>query len=140
MCFYSKTKRNLILKKYLHYDHGQLAPYYPPLQFTLTEGDTVYFDFYTDNLSLADSLIYSRCYINNYIYSAGFHSVYPDSMAIYGNLYRGWGQFSYYGNTSTIDESSLIIDQTLIDTTLWENFPFSDIENNMYNWDFDTLD
>ncbi|MFY9418271.1 MAG: toxin TcdB middle/N-terminal domain-containing protein, partial [Bacteroidales bacterium] len=107
----------------------------------LTEGDTVYFDYYTDNLSLADSLLSSGCYINNNNYPlAGFYSVYPDSMAIYGNLYRGWGQFSYYGNTSTIDESALIIDQTLVDTTEWTNFPFSDIENNMYTWDFDTLD
>ena len=59
--FTVKTKRNLILKAYLHYDHGQLAPINPPLLFILTEGDTVYFDHYTDNLQL---ILPAWCYIN----------------------------------------------------------------------------
>ena len=57
--------------------------------------DSIYFDFFTDSINMAPFITSAGAKIINTTYNAGLHATIPDSLYKFGNLYRGWGQFSY---------------------------------------------
>lgn len=83
----------------------------------------VYFEFYCNN-EIGDYIdsVYVTTDSTTFRHS-GLHCMMPDSLWKFGNLYRGWGQFSYYDNNDTssialIDESLLHFSPLAYDTNL----------------------
>ena len=80
------------------------------IQFTFAPGRTYFIDYYTEDLSFAEKIGTAAVLINNSMLMSGLHTHFPDSMYIFGALYRGWGQFTYTKDPSDhgkIDESVL---------------------------------
>jgi RHS repeat-associated protein len=136
--FTAKTRRKLLDKRILHFVNGTLqgGMYANSLQFTLTTSDTIYFDFYSNDIASLNTFwsgwhAASKIDENGNLipYTAGVSIEYPEDMKIFGNLYRGWGQFSYLDTSNLpcnpIDTSALHIDFSMVDTTAWANFPNS---------------
>jgi RHS repeat-associated protein len=132
--FTAKTRRKLLNKRVLHFVNGTLQGgiYANSLQFTLSTADTVYFDYYSKDIIALNTLWSgsNSAAIENpdgtlSHYGAGVSIEYPEKTKILGNLYRGWGQFSYldtnYTPCNPIDTSTLKFDETLVDTTAWAN-------------------
>ncbi|HBG69166.1 MAG: hypothetical protein A2W93_07790 [Bacteroidetes bacterium GWF2_43_63] len=135
--FTAKTKRDLVAKKTLEIQNGQIVgtPSANKLMFTLNTTDTVFFDYSATDSVLRD--IYAAQIIDSVTSlpsGAGYHTTFPDEIKMIGSLYRGWGQFSYYDNTGLhdcfIDESLLYLDTTGIYSNL-STFPLSQIDTNM---------
>ena len=67
----------------------------------------VYFDYTVNgevNLIEEEVLNINNCKVEvintEDVFAAGFYAKYPDNKLIFGNLYRGWGQFSYKDTNS----------------------------------------
>ena len=94
----------------------------PSISFSLSSTATVYFDYYIDSLGTSITSAKVRKSGSVSTMDAGLHTFIDESMLIFGNLYRGWGQFSYNdGDTSTfqpIDESDLHLNGIAQDTSL----------------------
>lgn len=147
--FTAKSKRNLLDKQTIsilaeHYDSTSNM-----LTFTLASDDTVFFDYYVkdrniiqdidtcNNVSTIGALIVG----DTIAYKTGIHTVYEDSLQKFGNLNRGWGQFSYMDDNTSggcylVDESKLYLDYSASDSTILEDFPFDDIDEI---YDYETI-
>jgi len=142
--FTAKSKRNLLDKKTLTILNGALqggSTNY--LQFTLASTDTVFFDYYTDDTAIINNLAVTPGVWNahaliqgnpNIEVRSGFFGVLPDTLQKFGNLYRGWGQFSYlddsHGACDLIDEDLLFSELELIESDDAEDFPYDDIDED----------
>jgi len=119
-----KKDHDLIAKKQLTVVNGVLQTT-PNFSFTST-GSNYYFEYYTEDPDFADLITSAKARKSRALteYDAGFHTMYPDSMWKFGNLYHGWGQFSYFdtydtlNQTSPINESLLHLNQLYTDSTL----------------------
>jgi RHS repeat-associated protein len=111
---------NLVLgKKVINIVNGVVVGS-PSITFSLTRSSSVYFDYYCDSLS--DKISSARVGVGLTIKNAGLHAFIADSMWKFGNLYRGWGQFSYDDNDTntfhSIDESFLHLSALSQNTSL----------------------
>jgi len=119
--FAIKTKHKIIDKKVLTISGSQITNN-QTFTFVNPSTDSIYFEYYVDSVSLANKIKYARVlydYPNlNKYYEAGLHATVSDTMFIFGNLYRNWGQFCYKPELKIppIDESKLNI-STNFDTT-----------------------
>jgi len=111
----------------------------PSVLVTQAPGEVIYFEFYTNDLDLSTDVTVAQAkhLDENGVaisFNAGYHSVFDPEMKLYGNLYRGWGQFSYYDaalatcpNPPLINQSLLSLDLAGIDETTLASFPVDDI-------------
>jgi len=127
-----KTGSALIKKIKIHVINGTVYTYNTIA--TLPSGN-IYFEYYCNN-DLSDFITSAWVDINTLgnARDAGLNCMMPDTLWKFGNLYRGWGQFSYNdkldtNNSQPINEvylhfSSLCHDTTLItfDTTSMIDF------------------
>ncbi|MBN2728940.1 MAG: hypothetical protein JXR53_06920, partial [Bacteroidales bacterium] len=137
--FTAKSKRNLLAKKNITIQNGLVvgSQFQNRLVFTLFNNDTVYFEYFSEDeelLSLFGSYVTNARTLANYG-QCGRYTIFPDSMRIFGNLYQGWGQFSYYDSTATacsaIDESKLFLDFPNVDSAFLTSFPLTSIDTTM---------
>jgi RHS repeat-associated protein len=148
--FTAKTRRDLLDKQVLHYSNGSLQGgiYANSLHFTLTTSDTVYFDYYSNEIysyTTEWSGMHNAGKLNPDSsisqYGGGGYVNYPQSLKRFGNLYRGWGQFSYLDTSNLhcnpIDTSLLHLDVSMIDTTAWANLPINSIDTT---WSIDDIE
>jgi RHS repeat-associated protein len=121
--FSAKQNNQVIFNKVLEISNGSIVGN-PTFTIINSSTNPVYFDYYIDSLGdhffnagarLTKGLIRERA-------TAGLHTVFSPSMRIFGNLYRGWGQFSYEDDDTTsnsvIDESELHLSVLSQDTSL----------------------
>ncbi|PKP02145.1 MAG: hypothetical protein CVU11_12945, partial [Bacteroidetes bacterium HGW-Bacteroidetes-6] len=137
--FAAKTSRALLDKITVTISNGVVSGN-PSLQFTLNSSETVYFEYYTDEMSLGDNIDIAQALWGSNNYDAGYYSQFPNSLLLFGNMYRGWGQFSYHddltsGGCYVINENTLQFNYSNIDQSDYENF-----EQYIYNTDFNTLE
>ena len=115
----AKCNNQVLGKKKIELQNGSIVGN-PTISFNLPGTSTVFFDYYCD--SLENNISGVSVDGNGYTIAAGLHAYIPESMWIFGNLYRGWGQFSYNDNdTNTytpIDEADLHLSQLTTDTSL----------------------
>jgi RHS repeat-associated protein len=89
-------------------------------------GGNLWFEYYSNDLNLSNNITSAKVNISmmlNNPYNAGLHSIMPDTLWKFGNLYRGWGQFSYNDNSDTvttnpISENKLYLNRLYRDSTL----------------------
>jgi hypothetical protein len=89
--------------------------------YTFIQGTEYYLDFWCDNPDLTDALTSAKCTINTNPYDCGLHSIYEDTLAIFGPLYQGWGQFCYNSigtNPYSIVEDSLKPSKRFLDPNI----------------------
>jgi hypothetical protein len=100
-----KSKRNLIAKKQIIVQNSviQGTNLQNSVTFSLSQPDTLYADFFSQNSQAGmyiDSAFVALLSNPNRKIKAGFYSNFPDTMQKFGNLYRHWGQFSYFDTTN----------------------------------------
>ncbi len=128
-----KSKRNIIAKKKIVVQNSviQGTQLQNSINFTITQPDTLFGDFFTTNPN-SGNYVDSAFIVNSNTLEkikSGYYSCFPDSMHKFGNLYRQWGQFSYFSHdTLLIDLSKLVISHFIPDT------------NGLNNTDFDAID
>ncbi len=157
-----KTKRNLIGSLPFSIQNGNIV--FPSIvdsiTFTLLQQDTLFFDFFSSDISTLDLYDYNTLFLidvdynnNSYVYDHnyyGFYANYPDSLKKFGNLYRGWGQFSYYNNQSPYNNCSNSYNPEInindlnfyiadLDTTELDSSMLNNIYNNLGDWSLDSL-
>ncbi len=88
-----------------------------PASITLSAGQTYYFDLYCRNNVVASNITTAYYNINNYVRYSGVHTMQKEGDAIFGDLYRNWGQFNYLNETG---QYTTPINQNLLQ--LSENF------------------
>jgi hypothetical protein len=117
-----KTNNHLISKCDLTIENGIITQPIPIPQIPVPNNQSVYFDYFTDNLSLASAI--TNCRVTDSVsvtyYQAGLHTVYLSSLNRFGNLYRGWGQFAYNHEGIAPDnamiQDSLVLNNAYTDT------------------------
>lgn len=103
-------------------------------------GDEIFVDLYFSNDTLAEQLLpYVRSAIS-YEFSGsdlidpGAFAVLPQQDVLFGNLYRGWGQFALNGNRNRafqkINEHELKIDHTKYKTNIGDVNSSDDLDSN----------
>ena len=148
----AKTANNIIAKKKI-VENGQAIG--GTLDFYLSGNQNVYFDYtVNEELDVSNATYFpATVLVSNSAKPAGFYAKQPDSLCIFGNLYRGWGQFSYkddiFDNCLDTEESCCISPEELyIDTTSMsrddmedmaedDNSDFAQIIDNSSSPDFD---
>jgi len=89
----------------------------------------------SENITYTEAKVYlDGSYVG--VYRSGYYSQLSEEQLIFGNLYRGWGQFSYYDDDS--DEFYLIDHDALnnvptnitIDQAFFNNLNFSALDEN----------
>ena len=106
-----KKRNKSIIEKQLTITNGIIYP--DTFHITNSSNDTLYFDYYSEDMNLDNKIVLSEIKINDSYKNAGFYTHVQDSMQKFGNLNRGWGQFSYKPNSddnfNKIDESKLVV-------------------------------
>jgi hypothetical protein len=146
----AKSNRNLLDKKELSVINGIV--FGGPLVFSTTGYDTIFIDYFCRDITLCNSITNAGAFFNDqnggYVgIRCGLFSMFPDDMKRFGNLFRGWGQFSYYDNQANIncsnigaiDVSKLNIDFSVIDTTQLDSTMLNDMYDNLADWSLDSL-
>ncbi|MDP2188053.1 MAG: SpvB/TcaC N-terminal domain-containing protein, partial [Sphingobacteriaceae bacterium] len=114
-----KELNRIVGKKLYTVANGVVSPQ-TGLAFSTTSGLAYYFDINTKDFSLTNSVNASSVEVSNgavFSYPAGFYGVWQDTLAKFGPLYRGWGQFVYNKDTTAlIDENVLVSFQYFSDT------------------------
>lgn len=143
--FAIKANEQILGKKKIIIQNGS-AVGNPDINLTFNGPKNIYFEFFAEDESLVDSMT-AKVKVNNGAPQwAGLHTFMPDSMWKFGNLYRGWGQFSYKGDLyynptiSPIDESKLCLSKLFrnpnlitFDTTNFSNAPMTKLSANGLN-------
>ncbi|HBG69914.1 MAG: hypothetical protein A2W93_14980 [Bacteroidetes bacterium GWF2_43_63] len=131
--FTAKSTRKLLAKTVLIVVDGfiQGSPY---IEFTLDPGATVFFEYFTSDPDLNEDVSMAKVYDNNLIndFKVGYHSLFDEDRKLFGNMYQGWGQFSYYDNApassySVIDENELTYGSSNMSESYLSSFQFSTI-------------
>ncbi|MBI5538658.1 MAG: hypothetical protein HY951_01260, partial [Bacteroidia bacterium] len=125
----AKSKRKLLCKKNLTLINGIIQN--PPIiNLNLNSGDTICFDFFTTNINIGEKVVSANVTAldTNLSYPSGFYYLFPDSLKKFGNLYRQWGQFSFYDtlNPLFIDQSKCF--NAFPDSAALNNIPVGSID------------
>ena len=100
-----------MVKKTLNYQQGSLQGN-GDITINFSSATSVEVCYTTEDQTIANDINTAVVSINSTNYDANVHTVMPDSMWKFGNLYRGWGQFSYFGDElSPLDESKLYLNK-----------------------------
>jgi RHS repeat-associated protein len=92
-------------------------------QITNSSSATYYFEYYTENASIAENATAAGIIIGSNTIDAGLHSTMPDTLWKFGNLYQGWGQFVYNHNPNDkIIESLLYLNDAYQNVSALSNF------------------
>jgi RHS repeat-associated protein len=97
-----------------------------PLQVPIALNDTLYFEYHSADSLLAASVTSAVAFLQNgndtTSVLAGLWKKVPGAELIFGNLYRGWGQFTYNGNreraNQPIQEAELRLPELDVDTSM----------------------
>ncbi|PKP00905.1 MAG: hypothetical protein CVU11_16780, partial [Bacteroidetes bacterium HGW-Bacteroidetes-6] len=119
-----KSNNDLLAKGTVTIVNGQISGT-PTLTFQHVNSVPVYFEYYAEDPDFANLIGMAKVTLNTQIVkrTCGFHTMVPDSMWKFGNLYRGWGQFTYFSSDDTlqslnpIDESKLHYSAIYYDST-----------------------
>ena len=117
------------------------------LNFNLDSARNVYFDYTVNGeLDLPDSVYLPATVYDstlNLRMPAGLYAKHPEERSIFGNLYRGWGQFSYKDDSIVVDSFltnkyyPISFGDLHIDTTTMSREDMEDYGNN--NSDFGNI-
>jgi len=118
--FTVKAAGKLVAKKQIEITNGSISGD-STLTFSNSTPLDYYFDFNSDNHVLAQNVLTTKAKVvigGTSIVDAGYYGKWPDSLAKFGNLYRGWGQFVYNSDTTKgILENLLTVNPHYSDTT-----------------------
>ena len=133
LIFTVKQQNKLLGKKTLNIVQGNLNVA-KTIDVTLSNANPadVYFELHTGDADLGDDISSASVSYNGNIDPMGIHVSMNDSLWKFGNLYRGWGQFSYkdknYNANAPIDLDALHFNRLYTDTSLMD-FDTSNLSN-----------
>ncbi|NOQ25414.1 MAG: hypothetical protein GQ564_08625, partial [Bacteroidales bacterium] len=126
LVFSVKSLNKLIAKQTLTIDDSIVSP--DTISVIVTKGDKLFIDYHTSDTNLIKRISgsYGILFANSITDTtqAGLYSYISESLSIFGQMYRNWGQFVYNGNRDralqAINEADLKINDAISDSEMPE--------------------
>jgi len=105
MTLSAKGVNKLYGKSSIEFKSGLPISNFVPFEIAIRKGDSIYFEYHISNYNITKALNKNSLIVDTQIKGevrkpvlAGIYSAIDPEESIFGNLYRGWGQFIYNGN------------------------------------------